>query len=309
MTAGKTSFSRMSDQMPHSLLAVSSFDRRVEIEGQTDYLWKHEVRELLRGFAGALFVALPLLYTLEMWERSRNIEEPQLLLILLIAFVLNMGYNSYSGFKAGGTRTNLVWDSVLSLALGAMASFITLCITARIELDTPPAVMVSLIALMIVPTSFGASLAINQLGARDGEENKNSIAYKRLGEDGEKLLATFLGSVLFAFNIGPTIEPKLMLAKVGSWHALAILGFSVLISYGIEFTARFNNMDDNRTGVLAGRWLCTLVCYLVSLGVSAGLLWAFGYIGPSTPPEMWLPWVIIVGYATTLGGTAGRLVL
>ncbi|MEM7728729.1 MAG: DUF2391 family protein, partial [Pseudomonadota bacterium] len=65
---------------------VSPLTRRVEIEERTAPLYQHELRELLRGFAGALFVALPLLYTMEMWERARNIEEPALIVILVAAF-------------------------------------------------------------------------------------------------------------------------------------------------------------------------------------------------------------------------------
>ncbi|MGB3456429.1 MAG: DUF2391 family protein [Litorimonas sp.] len=290
---------------------ISPLDRRVEIEEQTAPLYQHELRELLRGFAGALFVALPLLYTMEMWERARNIEEPALIIILLTAFVINMGYVSFSGFKSGRARTHLFWDAVIAMGLGLLGSYITLCITARITLDTPLTVQVCLLALMVVPTSFGASLAINQLGKRGsgsaGEEE--AIAVKLLGEDGEKITATALGGTLFAFNIVPTIEPKEMLAEIGPQHGLAILVFSMILSYGIEYTARFHQKKDNSQGVLAGKLLSTAFCYLVSLVVAALLLWAFGYLNFNTPMEMALLWVIIVGYATTLGGTAGRLVL
>ncbi|MEM7728379.1 MAG: DUF2391 family protein, partial [Pseudomonadota bacterium] len=192
-----------------------------------------------------------------------------------------------------------------------LGSYITLCITARITLDTPLTVQVCLLALMVVPTSFGAALAINQLGKRGGggSGDEEAIAVKLLGEDGEKVTATALGGTLFAFNIVPTIEPKEMLAEIGPQHGLAILAFSLLLSYGIEYTARFHQKKNNSKGVLAGKLLSTGFCYLVSLTVAALLLWAFGYLNFNTPLEMSVLWIIIVGYATTLGGTAGRLVL
>lgn len=290
---------------------VSPLGLPVEIEDRTDALYKHELRELLRGFAGALFVALPLLYTQEMWERARNIEEPVLIVIVLAAFVINMGYISYSGFKSGRDRTHIAWDALVSMGLGLVASLITLYITARILSDTPLTIIICLLALMVVPTSFGASLAINQLGKRGsgGSGDEESVATKLLGEDGEKITATALGGTLFAFNIVPTIEPKVMLAEIGPKHGLAILAFSIALSYGIEFTARFHQKKDNSKGVLAEKWLSTLFCYLVSLVAAALLLWAFGYLSLDTPMEMAILWIIIVGYATTLGGTAGRLVL
>ncbi|WP_298918307.1 DUF2391 family protein [uncultured Algimonas sp.] len=289
----------------------SPLGRRVEVEEREDKLYRHEVRELLRGFCGALFVALPLLYTQEMWERARNIDEAVLIAIMVGAYVITVGYISYSGFKTGRTRTQIFWDAATAMGLGLVASIVTLYITARVTLDTPLAVLVCLLALMVVPTGFGAALAINQLGKRGGggEDGEDSVAVELLGKDWEKLLATALGGTLFAFNIVPTIEPKVMLADIGPKHALAILVFSVMVSYGINYTAQFHKRRENHQGVLSSKWLSTLVCYLVSLLTSAAWLWAFGYLGLDTPLRMAIVWVIIVGYATTLGGAAGRLVL
>jgi putative integral membrane protein (TIGR02587 family) len=289
----------------HPHRRMSPLGLQVEIEDHEAALYKHEFRELLRGFAGALFVALPLLYTQEMWERARNIDERVLLLILGGSFVISLGYISYSGFKSGRARVHLQWDAMVAIGLGLLASFITLCITARIT-----TAVACLLALMSVPTGFGAALAINQLGKRGTAiDATESIAVKHLSEDMEKVTATTLGGVLFAFNIVPTIEPKVMLAEIGPKHGLAIVAFSLLISYGIEYTARFQADKNQRKGVLGEKWLSTLFCYLVSLIVAAILLWAFGYLHLGTPPGMAMLWVIIVGYATTLGGTAGRLIL
>ena len=289
---------------------ISPVDLRVTIEDHTSQLYLHELRELLRGFAGALFVALPLLYTMEMWERARNIEEIVLLVILGAAYFITAGYCAYSGFKSGRARTHVWWDALVAMGLGLVASGITLMITARITDSTPVGVTVSLLALMTVPTGFGAALAINQLGTRGGAvDDHESVAVAALSEDWEKVTATVLGGVLFAFNIVPTIEPKVMIMELGPKHALAILLFSVLLSYGIEHTARFHTEKNTRKGVLAEPWLSTLFCYLVSLVCAASLLWAFGYLSTSTPLHMATLWVVVVGYATTLGGTAGRLIL
>ena len=275
-------------------------------------LWQHELRELFRGFAGALFVALPLLYTQEMWERSREIAPSVLIIILLVALVINMGYIAYSGYKVSRTRTALLWDSITAVGLGAVASLVTLVITARIRDEVPFEIAVCLVALMSVPTSFGAALAINQLGKRDKSSSKSddSSPSDSLSEDWQKITSTILGATLFSFNVMPTVEPKVMLMELSSWHALGILVFSLLLSYGIEFTSRFHSEDtDESQGVLREAWLVTVVAYLVALLMSAMLLWMFGYINTGTPPEMWVPWLVVVGYAATLGGTAGRLVL
>ena len=289
---------------------LSPLGIRVRIEDFVAPLWQHELRELFRGFAGALFVALPLLYTQEMWERSREIAPVVLIIILAVTLVVNMGYSAYSGYKVSRSRAALLWDSVTAVGLGALASLVTLLLTARITTGIPLDIAVCLVALMSVPTSFGAALAINQLGKRDKSGSGDETPSSSLSEDWQKVTATVLGATLFSFNVMPTIEPKLMLVELNSWHALAILAFSLLLSYGIEYTSRFHNEDtDEEKGVLHEPWLTTVVSYLVALAMSAMLLWMFGYIDTSTPPEMWVPWIVVVGYAATLGGTAGRLVL
>lgn len=291
--------------------AISPANLRVDIEDFETELWKHELREYVRGFAGALFVALALLYTQEMWERAREIHPATLITIMVIAFLLNVGFVSYSGFKVARARTYVIWDALVAMGIGLVASLITMLLTARITLDTPPEVTISLLALMSVPTGFGAALAINQLGQREySDRSAKDPAEYFFNEDLKKITGTILGGSLFAFNIMPTIEPKVMLLDVGPRHALALLLFSLLVSYSIEFMARFHNEKDNQNqGVLAPRWLTTLFCYLVSLATSAILLWMFGYLNTMTPPGMALQWVIIVGYAATLGGTAGRMIL
>ena len=290
---------------------VSPLGLKVEIEDYKSTLVRHELREMLRGLAGALFVALPLLYTQEMWERARSISPEVLIAILVLAYALNVGYCAYSGYKVARSRSYIIWDAFVAIGIGMTASIITLFLTARVNVNTPLEVVLNLVALMAVPTSFGASLAINQLGKREYNDRKTeSPAAAHLSEDGLKVTGTVLGGTLFAFNIMPTIEPKVMMVEIGPLHALGIVVFSLMISYGIEFMARFHDgATDQAQGVLAEAWLTTLFCYLVSLIASAVLLWMFGYLGTTTPPEMWVMWVVIVGYAATLGGTAGRLVL
>lgn len=287
---------------------ISPLTLRVRIEKDVAPIWTHEGREVLRGLAGSLFFALPLLYTVELWERARNVPKWDLLLILILTYFANVGYVSFSNFKSGCERTNVWWDSVVAMGIGVVGSIVTLYLTARFTFETPQSVLVSLLALMTVPTSFGASVAIKQLGSREGNDN-DCIADKMSG-DLKKVTATILGALLFTFNIAPTIEPKLMLAEVSWLHAIAIVFFSLLISYVIEYTAQFVQSENKSNHkVLGSKWLSTLVTYLIALTTGGLLLWMFGYINLSVPFNMWLVWVIIIGYAATIGGAAGRLIL
>lgn len=291
---------------PTPLFARSPLDTVVVSEKEEQRLWVKELRDLARGFSGALVIALPLLYTLEMWQRALAISPWVLLLFVALAYLGNVGYHLYSGFKPEVGRRQIWFDGVTALALGALASLITLLLLGRYELSSDPSVIVSMVLLEMVPASFGASLAINQLGSRGGNDEKRPA--DRLPPDIQKVVATVLGALLFSFNIAPTIEPAIITYTTTWWHTLAILLFSLFVSMMMVSFAGFIERKE-AGGFLGTLWLETVFSYGISLLVSLLLLWLFGYVGIDTPLPIMGRWVIVMGYVTTLGGSAGRLVL
>lgn len=284
--------------------AVSPLDTRIEIEGEVTELWRVEGRDLARGFCGALFLALPLLYTLEMWERSRVIPSWDLAIIVVLTYFANVGYNKFSGFKPQERRKSPWLDACVAMGLGLVASWVTVVLIGRHTFATPSEIGVKLLLLEMVPASFGASLAINQLGARK-EGGKKSVG---MSPDLRKVVGSLLGAAMFAFNVAPTIEPQVITFTASWWHTLGLVLFSLFVSYVMVFLACFVQRDDEG-GVLRARSTETAVAYLISLAVSASLLWMFGYLDTGTPLPVAVPWVVTLGYATTLGGSAGRLIL
>jgi putative integral membrane protein (TIGR02587 family) len=282
----------------------------VHSEGDECELWVKELRDLARGFCGALFVALPLLYTMEMWEIARAMPSWTLLLGLVIAYVANVGYIWFEGYKPEKEDHSAWWDALVSLALGALGSAITLAAISQLDPSSQPmGVIAKIILIETVPTSFGASLAINQLGGRQvrGQKPEGQPA-DSWPQDVRKIVATVLGGLFFAFNIAPTVEPRLITLTMDWGHTLALLLFSLFVSYLMVAFADFVERGSHK-GVLGPVWLETLVAYLLSLTVSAGLLWAFGYISGSTPFPLIVASIVTLGYVTTLGGSAGRLIL
>lgn len=288
---------------------VSPLSTVIETEGDQQKLWVHEARDLARGFCGALFLALPLLYTLEMWERARVVPSWDLVLtVVLIAYFGNVGFVLFNGFKPEPARKSAWFDALSAMGIGLLAAVITLYLIGRYTLHTPPEIMVKLLLLEMVPCSFGASLAINQLGARKSGGGDRKIA-SGLSTDARKLLGTALGATMFAFNVAPTVEPQLVTYGASWWHTLALLLFSLAVSFVMVFFAGFVERDDGEGGVLRSRWTETIVSYLLSLAVAGLLLWMFGYLSAATPPGVAVPWIVTMGYVTTLAGSAGRLVL
>lgn len=294
--------------MTSRAFAISPLGRCHNQNDRAIPLWKVELHDLARGLCGGLIVALPLLYTLEMWERARYIASLDLMLILIAAYFINVAASFFCGFKARQKRVSPWFDALTAMGIGAFASVATLYLIGRFGFDTPPKVLISMVTLELIPVSLGVSLAKNQLGASRScdEEDERTWA----GVDSRKLLATLIGAILFAFNVAPTVEPKVILTTITPWHIIAIALFSLFISWLMVENARFQNPDNQGKGkFLALPWVETVVSYLVSLLVSASFLWTFGYIDLGTDMITVLSWVIVLGYATTLGGSAGRLIL
>lgn len=285
---------------------MSPLDTVVTEEDQTAQLWHMELRDLARGFSGALFVALPLLYTLEMWEIARSVSPLVLGGGLAAAYLANVGYAAFGSFKPEVGRQQPWLDGAVSLAFGFVASLVTLALIGRYTLTTPVAGIIDLAAFEAIPTSFGASIATKQLGTRY-DSNPERVS-DHFHPDVRKLLATVLGGLLFSYNIAPTVEPRLIATEASWWHVVALVLFSLAVSAVMTGFAGFVEREGHG-GVLGGVWLETLVSYLVALVVSAALLWFFGYVGAGTPLSLLVKWVAILGYVTALGGSAGRLVL
>lgn len=101
-----------------------------------------------------------------------------------------------------------------------------------------------------------------------------------------------------------------MVAVQQSW-ALVALTFvvSIAISFLVVHVADFEARDLRDRKIFAEPWVEALTAYAIAFALSYGLLFVFGYISPNGALEVWLPQVIALSYATSLGGAAGRIVL
>ncbi|NJC26796.1 DUF2391 family protein [Neolewinella antarctica] len=284
---------------------VSPLHRQVKSEGEMTDLYKIEIRDLARAFCGALFLALPLHYTMEMWARARAIPSFMLVVILVAAYLLNVGYCYYSNFKGRPARQVPWLDALESLGVGIVASTITLLLIDQVNAHMSFDVIMSCIALESVPTSFGASLAKSQLSAGNKEDDLTD----GWATDKKKILACLLGGLMFAFNVGATAEPIVIATSINYGQLIGIVVFSLLVSYLMVFMTAFEKEKEDEGAVMGPQWAETLICYSVSLLASAALLFMFGYLTPTTPHNLAIPWVVVLGYATTLGGSAGRLII
>lgn len=263
---------------------------------------------ILRAAAGALLGALPLLYTMEMWWLGRT-TGPGLLLLLVAAtmVVVTLGL-LYSGFRRG--RAGHVWlDAPIAFGVAIVIAAVTLLIVGQLPLGRMPAsVAVRLVAIETIPCAIGASLAITQLRTRKHERVDRHI--HALPHDAQKILATIVGASFFAFNIAPTEEVRKMTIEADPRLFPVILLFSLGVSYLFVFLADFAERPPHyREGLLGNPLSETFVSYLVSLAVSLAFLYAFGHVSAATPLGDQLAMAVMLGYVTTIGGAAGRILV
>jgi uncharacterized membrane protein len=89
-------------------------------------------RELLRAVGGGLLVGLPLLFTMEMWWHSFLLPSWKIVLLLLVSFVVVIGYSAVSGFRRERTWGELIVDSVETMGIAMAVSALAMLLLGRI---------------------------------------------------------------------------------------------------------------------------------------------------------------------------------
>lgn len=265
---------------------------------------------ILRACAGALLGALPLLYTMEMWWYARAVSEPILLGMMAVAGGVVVLSILFGGFRRGRI-SHLGIDTLIVFGIGITISGLTLLVVGRIHPgQVPLSAAARMIALEAIPCAIGAALAMTQFHPRDGDTKNVDRRIDRLSQDRQKVLATLVGAVFFAFNVAPTDEPRMMAMEAEPVYFPLIVLFSLLVSYVIVFEADFAERPKGyTTGALGHPFAETLVTYVLSLGVSYAFLAGFGHLTAETPVYTQITTTVMLGYVTTIGGSAGRVLV
>jgi putative integral membrane protein (TIGR02587 family) len=265
---------------------------------------------VLRAFAGALLGALPLLYTMEMWWHGRTFTDGWILALYPPTIAVVLLSLLFGGFRLGASG-HLGIDLLITLGIGILASVVTLLVVGQIAPGfVPLSAAVRMVAIEAIPCAIGAALAVTQLRPRERHPNHIDRRIVRLPEDTQKVLATIVGGVFFAFNIAPTEEVWMLTMEAEPYHFPLIVLFSVGVSYGIVFLADFAERPEAfAKGALGTPLAETFVSYLISLIISLGFLYAFRHVSLSTPLHAQVEAAVMLGYVTTIGGSAGRVLI
>lgn len=271
-------------------------ERPIAQEGITDSL-----RDYTRAVAGGLIVGLPLLYTMEIWFHGFILPWWKLLLLLAIAFVIVLGYNSISGFRRERTAAELLIDSVSTIGLGVVVAFVALVVLGRIDATTSLRDAAGKVALEAIAVAFGASVAVTQFGGETGAKDHPGPWLRLLVGAG--------GALLFALNVAPTEEPLMLGIEASPWLLLVVVAGSLALTFVLVFYADFGGRRVARgEGILDRPLPETITSYAVSLGVALLLLWSFGRTDGVGLPAI-LGMTVMLALVASVGAAIGRLLV
>jgi putative integral membrane protein (TIGR02587 family) len=277
--------------------------------------WRRELDDFLRAFCGAFLFGMPLLFTMEMWWLGTLIRPWELLVLLAIAFVANLGLARFGGFKRQEARdfADYAEQSVDAVAVGAIASATVLLVLNRIAFGDPMDTILGKIVVQTVPLSIGASVA-NLVFApgksREGDDQG------RPGIGGWRAVlrdlgATAAGAIFVGSSIAPTEEVFMLAAQLTYLHLLALVGFSILLTYAIVFESGFHvgSRGPRVDGLARTPETETALAYLVSLSVAGVVLFLLNRAELGDPLAHLVSQTFVLGLPAAIGGAAGRLVV
>ncbi|NLT71107.1 MAG: DUF2391 family protein [Verrucomicrobiaceae bacterium] len=274
---------------------------------------RQSLREYGRGVAGGLIFALPLLFTMEIWDAALMISPEHLLLYLAATFCLLLLYNRYAGLRGDASFAEVAIDSVEELGLGLVVSFAILALLGRIGVEHTWPEIIHRVVMEGMTLAIGVSVGTAQLGASesgdsggmDDDEPDCGVTYHYPAQSAIALC----GAVLFAANIAPTEEVGKIAREASVGALVAILAFSLLLGLGVLYFAAFRG-SNHHLPEREWTWMTReiITAYAASLAASGSMLFLFGSL-PAAAPGLFVAGTIVVALPAMLGASAGRLLL
>ena len=274
----------------------------------------------MRGIAGGLLFSFPLFYTMEVWWAGFIASPFQLLMMVIVTYLLLLGYNRYAGMRPEASWRSVFIDSVEEMGLGTLLAFGVLFVLNRIQFgEMAMDEIMGKIIVEAMAVSIGVSIGTAQLGAnREDEEEPETEAKAEAREAGWRtglrskvslVVLALCGSIIVGGNVAPTEEVIQLAVGAKAYHILLMALLSIGLSVVVVYFSDFKGTGNHATGNLAfAITLDTCLSYLTALAASAFLLWFFGrFDGVSF--EVAFAQCVVLGVLASLGASAGRLLI
>jgi putative integral membrane protein (TIGR02587 family) len=260
---------------------------------------------LARAFGGAIIFSLPLIMTMEMWWLGLHMSRWRLALLLVLLAPLLVRLSYYVGFEETFDWRNDVVDAFVALAVAFAASALVLSALGVLKRDLSADAIVGMIALQAVPASIGAMLAQSLLGIseRDSRAEMNATFW------GELFLMAG-GALFLALNVAPTEEMVLIAFKMTPWHAVALMGGSLVLMHAFVYALEFRGQAAIPQGTPEWKVFLhsTVTGYALALLISAYVLWTFGRTDGMGLSQAAIV-TVVLAFPAAIGAAAARLII
>ncbi|MDQ5841475.1 MAG: TIGR02587 family membrane protein [Chloroflexota bacterium] len=265
-------------------------------------------RDHLRAAVGGLFVGLPLLWTMEMWEHSATQPPLKLLSLFGLAFAIVVGFNAVSGFRRERTWVGLLVEAVQGMGLSIVVAAAMLYVLGRLEPELGLPTLVGRIGLLSVPVAFGTALAATVLS-----EPEQGGGREPVGPIGRLFVAAG-GALYFALTVAPTDEVRVLGSEADVLLLLLAIVASLVISLVIVFVVELpggrggSRSGSRGRGPIDGPVGETVASYVTALLVSLVLIFSFG-LTDGLGLRAIAAHVVMLGTMASFGSAAGRLLV
>ncbi len=275
------------------------------------------LRNQIRGVTGALVVSgVTILLTVEMWWLARQRPASNMIAYAVIGLGVVLFITRSSGFRVEEEdENNPEYDPVrltvnfAELVLqSVVAAVVVLFVYGVIDASSSLHVVARTALLQVVPLGFGAALANRLL--HEAEDGDDDSAEERTLHENVAVFAA--GAIFFSLPLGASIEMNILAANADWPRMAAIIALSLLITYLILYELEFRGQSRRRSEERERREMIiqagqTCIVYAVGVGVSALLLWGFGYLTFTLAVNVQK--VVVLSFPTTVGGAAARVIL
>lgn len=255
-----------------------------------------------------MLFSFPLLYTMEVWWAGFIVPPHSLLILIFVTLLLLLGYNRFSGMHPDSTWGEVVIDSIEELGLGLIMSTGILFMINRIGVSMSTDEILGKVVIEAMAASIGISIGTAQLGAGDAGGKRGPKVPSERDKIGLSVIAV-CGAIIVGANVAPTEEIVMIALEAEPVHILLMVLFSLVMSTVILYFSNFRgSLEPEGDSLLFEMTFDVMLCYVLSLGTSAFLLWFFDRF---TGVSFWFIFsqCVVLGVLTTLGASAGRLLI
>ena len=278
--------------------------------------WKDQFNDLVRSLTGAFLFGVPFIYTMEMWWIATYMDVWKLLAFVTVALIVNIAFGRMIRSDQPQPLLGAVEEAIYNIAIGVIGALIVLLVLNRIRANDPLREILAKVLLETIPLSIGA--AVTKKAQKDRKRRREERPEEqKAGAPGQTWRLVFLhagialaGGLFLSFPLASTEEIQLLAAGVTDWHMLAVVFFSILVTYMIIYRASLAPSWAGGEGkdpfpILTN----TLMTYSVALLGAVATLYLFDQVNLGDPFFFVLDQTLILGLPATIGGAAGRHLL